>query len=268
MLTLIGIVMFLLSIAAHELGHAFAMKKYGYQMTEICLCGIGNIIFQFKINKIFGDTPITIRMFPFVGFVRYSEITALRMKLANWKSYTHIKGGGVIANFLFSAILYTIVMIMVGNYSTWNLILISLLFLIGLFPRVTTHLVLPIGIFLLYSILHTLFNMQPHQVAETGKSVGSVVTIAADIHKSISVIDMIMRVSLISISIGILNALPLIPLDGGHLATFYMEKLFPKHRSMVAEIYGWVTFIPLAILILFCLKNDLMLIVNYICKLF
>jgi regulator of sigma E protease len=65
-------------------------------------------------------------------------------------------------------------------------------------------------------------------------------------------------IGLISMSLALLNLLPLLPLDGGHIAVSIIE--FIRRRALAREVYERVSFIGLAIVLFLAfiaLQNDL-----------
>ncbi len=68
-----GALVFLVSIALHELGHAMKMKKHGIEIKEISLLGFGPRLFSFKWRKMFGEVPLSIRLIIIGAFVRPTE---------------------------------------------------------------------------------------------------------------------------------------------------------------------------------------------------
>src|SRR5687768_12153616 len=113
------ILLLCLSVSLHELGHAFAMRKYGLEIKEICLLGLGGSrLFSFRIKKLFGETPITVRAFIFGGFVMPTSFGSRRVYCIDYYKAGHIYGGGIAINFLFGALLFLIHSIIEGRFDT------------------------------------------------------------------------------------------------------------------------------------------------------
>src|SRR5919205_1067870 len=96
----IGVLLFVVSIVVHELGHAFAMRRYGVELDEICLLGVaGPVLLSFYLRKVFGETPLTIRMIPLGAFVRPTEEGAQTAGALPYLKFAHIMGAGIANNF-------------------------------------------------------------------------------------------------------------------------------------------------------------------------
>lgn len=68
----------------------------------------------------------------------------------------------------------------------------------------------------------------------------------------------LMLVGLISMSLALLNLLPLLPLDGGHIAVSLLEAV--RKRALAREVYERISFVGLAIVLFIAfiaLQNDL-----------
>jgi membrane-associated protease RseP (regulator of RpoE activity) len=249
---LLGIILFLLSISAHEVGHALAMKRHGIEIQEICLLGFGPKITSFTLPKIFGTTLVTIRLFPLGAFVKPTNTSGFRMLRMSYSGRVDIAGSGVIANILYATILFGIAFLINGHIL--ELLFLIPLLLIGLFPRFTSHLVLPLGIFFLINIIWSLI-VSPH---ESIKGAGSVVMIYQIIGKhTVSMSEIFLYAGFLSLAIGGTNCLPFLPLDGGHIFSTTLEKLFPKNRRDMITFARIASILPILFLLFISLKGDI-----------
>lgn len=270
---LLGILLFSLSISIHELGHAIAMRRYGIQLDEVCLFGFGPKLFTFRWKKLFGETPVTIRLIPLGAFVRPSEIGTKRISRMSYSKSGHILGGGIVANILFGAILFLTGFIISGGEitinhlsATWMIVTITVLFLIGAFPRFSFYLVLPLGFFLLFVLTNSLLPAIADLVSgpATSKSpVGSIVSIVQSIQQHTkSLADTFIYAGFLSVSVGLFNALPFYPLDGGQILVNLAEKIFPSKRRFVRPAMQLLTALPLITLAFWAIKGDVFKIIN------
>ena len=267
MILLIGYLIFAFSFSAHELGHAFAMRRYNVPIARISLFGFGPKLFTFRARKFFGDTPISICLIPLGAYV---EPVFPHIDLLSTKQQGHIYGGGVIASILYTGILMVIFSLITPDVILLRAGLVSgILLLIGLFPRITWRIVPWIGFAILVLLLYMLYSSP----AEFQKNNGSVVTIgqemaktAAAIPPTITFIEKLSRmlefVIALCLGVGVVQALPLIPLDGGRIVLAYLEKWFPNHWKLVEKIFTVITVIPFILLVISALTGDLLRIIN------
>lgn len=272
---LLGILLFSLSISIHELGHAIAMRRYGIQLDEVCLFGLGPKLFTFRWKKMFGETPVTIRLIPLGAFVRPSDMGGKRISRMSYSKNGHILGGGIVANILFGAILFLTGFIISGGEltinhlsATWMVITIAGLFIIGVFPRFSFHLVLPLGALLLFALTNSLIPTIADLFsgpATSNSPVGSIISITQSIHQnSKSLADTFIYAGFLSISVGLFNALPFYPLDGGQILVNLAERTFHSKRRFVRPAMQLLTALPLIMLAFWAIKGDVFKIINAI----
>jgi membrane-associated protease RseP (regulator of RpoE activity) len=68
----------------------------------------------------------------------------------------------------------------------------------------------------------------------------------------------------LSIGVGLTNAIPLMPFDGGHIVRVYLEKVHKR----ASEIYAVTGFALFAILMIASIGGDINLMVNWVVGLF
>lgn len=262
MLTLCGILLFLLSMSAHELGHAFAMKRNGIGIKHISLLGFGTILYRFRWKKYFGKVPLSIKAIPLGASVEPQNSKALEG--LPYRIGTQVFGAGVLAQLLFCSVFYIIGSAMQGTLLVGNNpYIIGTLLVLGLFPKYTCHLVMPMGMLFLSLLLYLI--LRSPSVAKVLNESGSVVMVAQEIHKhTTSLGELLVYASFVSISIAVTNMLPLYPLDGGRIfASLFRSSRWSKSTNdMVGGAVRFVTAIPLLILIYFALKGDILRIWN------
>jgi membrane-associated protease RseP (regulator of RpoE activity) len=262
-MTTIGIILFLLSLSVHELGHAFAMRRYNVPIKEISIFGMGKTVLTFKWRKFFGEVPIHIKLIPLGAYVRPENADYENTLTSSQQS--HIYGAGVIANILFAGLLFGVAFLCTPNiYSPVSVgVIVGVSLLMGVFPQLTWRIVPLTGIIFTIVIVKIVLA-NPVEFQENS---GSVVLITQEINKNASLpltIDFGERLSktltfaaIISLSLGVTQALPLYPLDGGRIALAYLGKWFPSRKKKVQTVFIVVTLVPFIALILSALTGDI-----------
>ncbi len=262
---ILGLLLFSLSLSAHELGHAFAMRKYGVKIQTISLFGLGPSIATFKLRRWFGDTPVHIKLIPIGAYVAPANNNYLEDLTYSQK--IHIFGAGIIANILFAGILLAIWCLGIGKTDPTTLVLVGVTILVGLFPKITSHFVLPVGFFLLFIIVWDI------AMTTTGgfmgfhnqmmKDNGSIITIGHHIIKeSTTFLRTVKFAAFISFAVGVTNALPLVPLDGGHIANALISRFSGRH-TLPRTIYSIITSVLFFYLVFTAIGADIIKIVNH-----
>ncbi|HRH31563.1 MAG TPA: M50 family metallopeptidase [Candidatus Paceibacterota bacterium] len=266
----ITIILFMLSISAHELGHAFAFRRHGVPLQEISLLGFGPTLFTFKIRKWFGDTPIRIKLIPLGAFVKPVN-NDYENNLKNHRK-AHIMGAGIMANFLYAGILWGAIAIILPESEylgakIWVLACISII--LGIFPRFTWVIIPIIGTAILALLV---FALTKNPAAFT-QNTGGAVMIVQEINKNagamielpvqIQIMNAISFAAYLSISVGIFQALPFYPLDGGRIMVAYITQIFPvRIREKCKTAMILITLVPLLALIITALSGDLVRIIK------
>lgn len=254
MLTLIGILIFLLSFSAHELGHAFAMRRNGVAIKEMSLLGFGPKILSFKWKRFFGDTPLFIKLIPLGAYVE--PVDSDQLKYLSYRTSAEIFGAGVLAQFLFCGIFLMVGAVFKGNWSHPAMIGITVsLACLGIFQKQTCLLVLPIGILFALCLEYFIFG---HSSAGTNDG-GSVVYVVQEIHSHATSLGQVIVISsVISMSVALTNTLPLFPLDGGRifLSLFKSKRWSERKNALVGGFIKFITAIPFMLLIFYSLKGD------------
>jgi membrane-associated protease RseP (regulator of RpoE activity) len=240
------ILLLCLSVSLHELGHAFAMRKYGIQIQEICLLGLGGSkLISFKIRKLFGETPITIRSFILGGFVAPTYFGRLRVYCLEYDKAGHIYGGGIAVNFLFGSFLLLTHSLIEGQIDTKSVWTTCILLALGLLPRYTFRLYPILGLYILFGVFNDLASSSAATVSLTGRGVKSIRSIAMN---SDSFSETLYLGGWISVALGIINCIPVLPADGGRIIERMLCSISYKHRKLIIGIYK-LAIIPLAIAI-------------------
>lgn len=235
-----------LSVSLHELGHAFAMRRYGLQIKEICLIGLGGPrLFSFRVRRLFGETPITIRAFIFGGFVMPTSFSSRRVYCIDYSKAGHIYAGGIAINFLLGALLFLTHSVIKDSLDTGMVWIISVLFLLGIAPKYTFRLYPLLGLMLLVLIYKDLMYDTGYPAGTSGSLIN---TIRYMVLKNGSLNETLYLGGLISVALGVINCVPVLPSDGGKIIERMLCSISYPHRKLIIGVYK-LAIIPLIILL-------------------
>lgn len=260
----IGFTVFLglLTVSIHELGHAWAMRRYGVPIEEISLLGMKffgapSLSFNYTFRGAKDPTKISIHPFLIGAYVK-GDTKALEALPA--KDQAVIFGAGPFVNFMYCLVAYGLLEVThpSGDFVVIGGICFALAALLITFRTlVCRYGVLLIGVLLSGLILSSLFTVSAGQ---TG-AVGGPVTIVNDMSSIYQVNaeagnqlrGAILISVIVSLALGTTNALPLPPLDGGQIAHRYLSAWNKKVGTYFAGA-GAILFFAL---IVAALSNDL-----------
>lgn len=240
MITFIGFILFVLCLSIHELGHAFAMRKNGVEMSEICLFGLtGPKLASFKIKRFFGETEITIRpLVPLGAFVRpvsdFSELPKNKQ--------VDIAAAGIENNFYFGFALLAITSLTQGGFFAVLILTLATLLIFLLFRFAKAGFIIFLGL--------ATIALTSYTIAKDVSSAGSVISIGKMIHGQADLYAVVTLGGAISISLGLMNAMPLFGLDGHRILNLYLPERFRRVTDPIAGI-------AMIALIILALGNDI-----------
>lgn len=209
MLIAFGILLLLIGIIFHELGHYYAFRKLGVEIKEICILGFGPKLFSFK-TKYFGNTEISVRLFPFGAFVM-PNTDDCEKKITTYKDQAFVSGIGPVASVIYGVFLLLFIM-----PKLW---LFALLVILIVFHKQITHLILPIGMIALGLIIWSITQME--FVNESG---GGFSTVYEYLSKHATVEWILKYVGILEIALGLFNGAPMWITDGQHIMNKALEK--------------------------------------------
>ncbi len=257
----LAILLAIISIAIHELGHAFAMRRMGIRIKEISLFGFGPRILSFRFERFFPGSEVTLRSIPLGAFVEARESSYRRFKRnSSFAEEAYISGAGPVANLWFGAFLISAAIVTRALEGETLLeihwVVLSFGFVLSvpfLFFKVREWVskALPIlGVLVLVAFLSWIPN-PGNLYAEVGGPV-MIVQIFSGVS---SLRDALFWGGLVSLDLALLNALPLGPLDGGGVtSSFLLKKL--KAPGFYNGIFQFVGTALLLVLIGLVLFND------------
>lgn len=223
MLTIIKIIVLLgFLIIIHELGHFIVARLCKVKVNEFSI-GFGKKIFSKKIK----ETTYEIRIIPLGGFVnlegeeKYSEDKNSFSK-ASTKKKIAIVAAGALVNIIFGILLYFIVISI--NYA--------------IVKNAQFSECIQYGITSLGKLFTTLYEGLRDLIFGklTLNDMTGPVGISAMISRTSGINEFLFLLSIISISLGITNLLPIIPLDGGKILLIIIEKIRKKPIKEETEI--------------------------------
>ncbi len=258
------IVTILLSVSVHELGHAYAMRQCGVRIAKIGLLGIPGL----------GTFRLPIRSRFFLGthwYVHplligaYVEPNTDDMEKLVRKDALYVYGMGPLANVLFSLVVmfalgtmtltFDVAVFAPETIQKWGApgLLIALGIVVAAtwyFRRILCQLMLlPVGWLLAIFIAYLTWK--------SGPQISGISDIIGDIHRARPVMmkalpasalnEITMAVKLgagFSVLLGLVNLLPLVPLDGGHMT----RHLFPSRWQSAYEYASTPIFALLMLL--------------------
>jgi membrane-associated protease RseP (regulator of RpoE activity) len=125
----------------------------------------------------------------------------------------------------------------------------GVLLALGLLPKYTFRLYPVLGLYLLvYNIKDLMFN-----TANTANLTGSVISaIKSTTQHSSSISESLYLGGVISVALGIINCIPILPSDGGRIIERILCSISYQYRKLIVGIYR-LTIIPVLILIILAL---------------
>lgn len=252
MFTALFFLSLIFAISTHELGHAILLRRYGVKVREICLLGFGPRLFRWRWRSVFGNTPITVRLLPLGAFVRPLKQHVEKMPADR---YIHMCGGGIAMNLLFAGVLSALFLLLEDISA-----IVPFLFTAGMLicgtviwkiPRLSGYLVLLLGIFAVGFLIYSLLS-EPVDKVIGGPA--TIISLGADIR---SLPQFCLIVSMLSMSLAILNAMPLGPLDGGQIMMRVLKERAPIFHDRFGQLIHFIGFILILVLIATAIGSDI-----------
>jgi membrane-associated protease RseP (regulator of RpoE activity) len=278
-LSFVTLFLLVLAIGLHEFAHAISMKKYGVPIDDMSLLGIGKTLYTFTWKKMFGNTPIYIKMFPVGAYVNPGKKGDAYMQTLSVHARCDIFSAGVFMNVLFAALLLAWVVISqniflgIQYHINWMVLLIvPVSYALFHFRKYTYPIQIILGLLLLGWFL---YFMGTH-FTETVTKNGSIVSIGAEVVKNSKTIAVssysvpflaifnkaVLEGAGLSLALGVLNILPISMLDGGRILGEWLNILsirIPLFKKPVL-VFRILGILLLAFLVVTALWGDVSLI--------
>ncbi len=273
MLGLLMILLCLFALTFHELGHVWAMRTVGVPVRTISLLGFqifGLPYFSKTYQPKWQKDPVTIEMHPFViGAYVIPDQDA--MKTLSVRDTAFVYGAGPFASFVYGIVMIAISMIITNPELSLSYLGIAfgMLSMMIFFRRFfCQYVVVLLGTTVLALLLKQLF-IHPSEVASTMGGPVMIASTASGVYKQAEVTNhvfdaMFFIPGVISIAIGLTNAMPFVPLDGGRIVHAHLEKVHKR----AGDIYATTGFFLFALLLVSAISGDMNLLVNGAVSLF
>ncbi len=228
----------------HELGHYLVAKRCKVQVNQFAL-GFGPVIWHKKKN----ETDYELRLIPLGGFVNLEGEEEHSEKEGSFNKATIAKriaiiAAGALVNIIFGVLVYFILITIRHNIVVENNLLASIKYGLGAVVE------------LMKSIFWGLGQLVTGKL-NINDMVGPV-GISSMVSQTNGIVEFIYLLALISISLGVTNLLPIIPLDGGKIVLLIIEKIRKKpiKRELELEIQtvGFFALIAFSIIVTY---NDI-----------
>lgn len=230
---------FTIVVLIHEFGHFIAARKTGINVYEFSI----GFPFSPKIATLFRhkETEFTLRLLPLGGFVSFSRNedeseTIEFLKEDRWKRGIIISAGSIF-NIIFAFLLLTVALLIGKNLPLNDAILSS----------IKTIEIVTIG------TVQLIFNLFSGNGSMDSLSGPVGIAVMAGKAANAGFINLLYFTGLLSLSLGILNLLPLPALDGGHLVILTIESLkkspLSQRTYQIIGIAGISFFIILTLIV-------------------
>lgn len=206
----IAVVLVLLAILIHEYAHAYEMNKYGVKIESAGLgIPIWRCYFQFRHPRWFYGVPFKVSPLLLAAYVNPGYRGFRKIEKLPYKYQADIYGAGIWTNLLFGLVLcgYTRASKSLLAFTVYVGIVMLVYFSKKILCR---YIFVPAGFALLGWLCYMLFT---HPLM---RRVGGSITLGKEIYQdSTNFHQAIILAGLISISLAIINLLPMVPMDGG-----------------------------------------------------
>lgn len=227
----------LFSIVLHELGHAFAMWSRG---VEIEAMGFWFGPFGLKLTlgpftcRFGNNVRFTLGLLPLGAYVRTSKKGLESMEHLSYADSARITGAGIVANLWFAFFLLVLRGVIDARFFS-NRFAVGLILVSGIGAIVLWfwggYVMPPVGATLLGLIAFSIVAIGPTEAV-----VGPVGTGKLIIQYAFGMPQALSLAAILSLSLGLTNMLPIMPLDGGQAVRILIEKKAPRLRSAYGRL--------------------------------
>lgn len=232
-------------IIIHETGHLIAAKLCKVKVNEFAI-GFGPKIWT-KQGK---ETTYRLRLIPFGGFIsmegeeEHSDAEGSFSKASKPRRFAIICAGATV-NIIFGILAY-IILIIIVHYTTVEANILSSF----------TYAVKSTGV-LIYTMFESIIQLFTGKVS-INDMVGPV-GISQMVSQTVGIAQFVYLLSVVSISLGVTNLLPFVPLDGGKAFLIIIEAIRKKPLKQETELkLQSAGFLVLIIFSVFVAFNDIM----------
>lgn len=220
----ITLVLVIASMIAHELGRFFAMRSCGITVREIAiglpLSYVPKIRMRFR--RILGRTSVVCYPVILGAYVLPTKRGQVRLASSSYRDAAYVYGMGPWASFAFGILLFFVSLVINEcpfEYFVKTMVLATgVLGLFWLLRRIFCLIVIPLASVPLMMAMGYLVAQKPSESLMGPIGIGQ--TIA---QHATSLDTAIFLAAVISISVGLMNILPLVPLDGGGIVEAWLR---------------------------------------------
>lgn len=221
---------FTVIVLVHEFGHFIAARKAGIKVNEFSI----GFPFSPRVLTLFRhkETEFTVRLLPLGGFVSFAQgNTAEDTELFNAPNSKRaiVFSAGSLFNIIFAFLVFTPVFMIANNLSLHDSLILS--------AKTVLEILSGTMLFIL--------NIITGHGAMEGLSGPIGIAAMAGQAANQGVLNLFYFTGVLSMSLGILNLLPLPALDGGHLIILFIESI--RKRPLSPKVYQVSTVIGLTL---------------------
>ncbi|MEW6587330.1 MAG: site-2 protease family protein [Nitrospirota bacterium] len=225
---------FTVIVLVHEFGHFLAARKFGVKVYEFSL----GFPFSPRVITLFHhkETAFTIRLLPLGGFVSFSQEGGednTDLSSTPYRKRALILFAGSLFNMLFAFFIFIPVLIIGKHLDPVNALLVS--------AQTVWQ--------ILSGMIQFFLNAITGHGTTEGLSGPVGIAVMAGQAASKGILNLCYLTGILSMSIGIMNLLPLPALDGGHLAMLILESI--RRKPLNPRVYQRVTVVGLALFLVF-----------------
>jgi len=224
------IVVFTVIVVVHEFGHFITARKAGIKVYEFSI----GFPFSPRLITLFRhkETAFTIRLLPIGGFVGFSQDTdedAMELFEASCNKRALVLSAGSMFNIIFAFMVFVPLFIVGKHINFLDAILLSAKTIWGILSGT---------ILVIWDVLIG------HGTLE-GLSGPVGIAVMAGQAASQGILNLFYFTGVLSLSLGIMNLLPLPALDGSHLIMLFIESI--RKRPLSPQTYQVVTLVGLSL---------------------
>ena len=223
MIAVFGILLLLGAVVVHEAGHAVAMRSRGVEIKE---AGLGLPItgrFRLTFRTRFLPFPLVLTPALIGAYVQTSEKGKEQLEELSYRDQAVCYAAGVVSNIVFGGALLCIISLAYavspdknqGRALVIAVISGGITAVVAVFRRAFSQMVPVFGIAGLGLLVYMLVS--------STDSVGGPGAVVAAAASGKDWIEALLLGSAISVSLGYINMLPLMPLDGGQVVSAYLK---------------------------------------------
>lgn len=243
--TVVAVACLALTIIVHEAAHAIVLRSLGIRVVEF---GIG--MFAPRLRFALPRSDVTVSVSPWLlgAYVRPDPAQEHQMRVLSYRDSTWYAGAGIVVNLVLGGALLAVIALFDGR-TLHALITGACTALVWWFRRWFCSYVLPVlGVPIL---VWTVF-MLAHGLGEPQGPVGAVDMVTTEL-MNVSPVHAISVLGALSVAIGVINILPLYPLDGGRIASAALQRLI---GTRAADIFQDATVVLSLGLMVYAVASD------------